>query len=79
MSASQPGYQKPMAIENEVQYKVLLKRVEYLMLNVPDNHPIDDPEMAELLFLGNLVADYSDEHYAMEAPSDHKPPRLSRR
>lgn len=56
-------------IENEVQYKVALKRVEELMLTLPEDTPEDNPEMVELILLGNLVADYEDEHYPIEQPS----------
>ena len=50
-------------IENEMQYQVALKRVEELMLRLPEDTPEDDPEMEELTLLGNLVADYDEEHY----------------
>ena len=48
-------------IENEMQYQVALKRVEELMLRLPEDTPEDDPEMVELTLLGNLVADYDEE------------------
>lgn len=56
-------------IETEAQYAGALKRVEELMLRLPENTPEDDPEMVELTLLGNLVADYEEEHYAIEEPS----------
>lgn len=56
-------------IENESQYKAILKRVEHLMLNTADTSDKDSPEMAELEILGNLVADYEEEHYPIEAPT----------
>lgn len=56
-------------IENEVQYKIALKRVEELMLNLSEDAPEDTPGMVELTLLGNLVADYEDEHYPIECPS----------
>lgn len=56
-------------IENEKQYAAALKRVEELMLRLPENAPEDDPEMIELSLLGNLVADYDEEHYAIGEPS----------
>lgn len=56
-------------IENEVQYSGALKRVEELMLKLPDNVPYDDPEMVELSLLGNLVADYEEEHYGIGEPT----------
>ena len=56
-------------IENETQYKVALKRVEELMLSLPEDTPAENPDMVELTLLGNLVADYEDEHYPIEKPS----------
>ncbi|MDE5800755.1 MAG: helix-turn-helix domain-containing protein [Paramuribaculum sp.] len=56
-------------IENETQYNGALKRVEELMLKLPDNTPYDDPEMVELTLLGNLVADYDEEHYSIGEPT----------
>lgn len=56
-------------IENEIQYKAALKRVEELMLALPEDTPADSPEMVELTLLGNLVADYEDEYYPMEKPT----------
>lgn len=56
-------------IENEMQYQVALKRVEELMLRLPEDTPEDTPEMVELTLLGNLVADYDEEHYPIEKPS----------
>lgn len=56
-------------IENETQYKVALKRVEELMLVLPEDTPEDDPQMVELILLGNLVADYDEEHYPVGKPS----------
>lgn len=56
-------------IENEIQYKVALEKVESLMLNLPEDTPADDPRMVELTLLGNLVADYDEEHYPVGKPS----------
>lgn len=56
-------------IENELQYEAALKRVEELMLLLPEDTPEYDPQMVELGLLGNLVADYEDEHYPLEEPS----------
>ncbi len=50
-------------IENETQYNGALKRVEELMLKLPENTPADDPEMIELSLLGNLVADYEEKYF----------------
>lgn len=56
-------------IENEKQYQIALKRVEELMLGLPEETPEDDPQMVELTLLGNLVADYDEEHYPIGKPS----------
>ncbi len=50
-------------IECEEQYNTALKRVEELMLQLPEDTPENDPEMKELTMLGNLVADYEEEHF----------------
>lgn len=50
-------------IENETQYQIALKKVEGLMMELPEDMPADDPRMVELTLLGNLVADYNEEHY----------------
>ena len=56
-------------IENEMQYQVALKRVEELMLTLPEDTPEDSPLMVELTLLGNLVADYDEEHFPIGKPS----------
>ena len=56
-------------IENETQYQGALKRVEELMLTLSEDTPKDDPAMIELELLGNLVADYDEEHYPVGTPS----------
>ncbi|MCH5224022.1 MAG: helix-turn-helix domain-containing protein [Muribaculaceae bacterium] len=56
-------------IENEIQYQGALKRVEELMDKLPDTTPEDDPEMVELILLGNLVAEYDAIHYPVGDPS----------
>lgn len=56
-------------IETEAQYQGALKRVEELMFKLSDDTPQDDPEMVELTLLGNLVADYDEEHYPVGEPT----------
>ena len=56
-------------IETEAQYNWAVNRVEELLPLVTDETPLDDPNSIELELLSNLVADYSDEHFAMEEPS----------
>lgn len=56
-------------IENEAQYEWAIKRVEELLPLVDDNTPLDNPYSIELELLSNMVADYSDEHYAIGEPT----------
>ena len=39
------------------------------MDKLPDSTPEDDPEMIELIMLGNLVAEYDEFHYPVGEPS----------
>ena len=56
-------------IENEVQYAWAEQRVEELLPLVNDSTATDDPNYIELVLLSNLVADYSEEHYALGDPT----------
>ncbi|WP_071133847.1 helix-turn-helix domain-containing protein [Millionella massiliensis] len=56
-------------IETQAQYDWAVSRVEELLPLVNDNTPKDDPNLIELELLSNLVADYSDEHFAIGSPS----------
>jgi len=56
-------------IENEAQYKWAIEKVETLLPLVNEKTPIDDPVSIELELLSNLVADYSDVHFAIGSPS----------
>lgn len=56
-------------IENEAQYRWALQRVEELLPHVQDDTPVTDPYSMELELLSGLVADYSDEHYAIGEPT----------
>lgn len=56
-------------IENETQYEWAVKRVEQLLPLVTDETPSTDPNSIELELLSNLVADYSDAHFALGTPS----------
>lgn len=55
-------------IENEAQYKWAVARVEEQLPLVNDDTPRDDRNLIELERLSNLVADYSDEHFAIDGP-----------
>ena len=54
---------------NEIQYEWAVKRVEELLPLVTDDTPLTDPNSIELELLSNMVADYSEEHFAIGAPS----------
>jgi HTH-type transcriptional regulator/antitoxin HigA len=56
-------------IETEAQYRWALQRVEELLPLVKDDTPTTDPNSIELDLLSGLVADYSDEHFAIGEPS----------
>lgn len=56
-------------IETEKQYKVVCERVEELLKVVNNNTPPDDKNFIELDLLSNLVADYSEEHFALGEPT----------
>lgn len=56
-------------IENEAQYRWALSRVEELLPHVKDDTLRTDPLSMELELLSGLVADYSDEHFAIGEPS----------
>ena len=52
-------------IETMAQYDWAVKRVEELLPLVTDETPLDDSNSIELELLSNLVADYSEEHFAL--------------
>lgn len=56
-------------IENENQYEWAVARVEELLPLVDDNTPETDPNYIEFVILSNLVADYSEAHYAVGEPA----------
>ena len=56
-------------IDSETQYEWALKRVEELFEIVQEDTPETDPLYLELKLLGNLVADYEEEHYSLGEPS----------
>ncbi len=60
---------KMTRIENEEQYRWALARVEELLPLVTDDTPMSDPHSIELDLLSGLIADYSDEHYAIGEPT----------
>lgn len=56
-------------IENQAQYEWAVRRVEELLPFVQDDTPLNDPNSIELELLSNLVADYSEEHFALGEPT----------
>ena len=56
-------------IENMEQYQWAVNRVEELLPLVDDSTPLDDANSVELEKLSNLVADYSDLHFAIGTPT----------
>ena len=50
------------------QYDWAVARVEELLPLVGEDTPTSDPASIELEILSNLVADYSDAHFAIEDP-----------
>ena len=55
-------------IENIEQYNWAVGRVEELLPLVDDNTPQNDPNLIELKLLSELVADYSEQHFAIGQP-----------
>lgn len=56
-------------IQNQAQYLWAESRVEELLPFIDDNMPQNDPLYIEFVLLGNLVADYSEEHYPIGEPT----------
>ena len=56
-------------IKTEKQYKAACARVEELLKVVGNNTPTDDKNYLELDLISDLVADYEEEHFPVEAPS----------
>jgi len=56
-------------IENEMQYKAAMERIEELLPLVTENTSMEDKNSVKLVLLSNLVADYDDEHFPVALPS----------
>ena len=56
-------------IERESQYEWAVQRVEELLPLVGENAAEDDPARIELELLSELVAEYSEEHFAIGEPT----------
>lgn len=55
-------------LETEYQYKAAMERIEELLSLVKEDTPRTDKNAVELEILSNLVADYDEEHYPIQAP-----------
>lgn len=56
-------------IENEIQYKAIMERIEELLKIVTDSTSKTDKNFIELMFLSDAVAIYEDENYPITKPS----------
>lgn len=56
-------------IETQAQYEWAMNRIEQLLPLVDDTTPQDSPLAIELDLISNMVADYSDEHFAIAPPT----------
>lgn len=56
-------------IKSEKQYKATCARVEELLRVVGNDTPTDDKNYIELDLISDLVADYEQERFPIEAPS----------
>ena len=56
-------------IKTEKQYKAACSRIEELLKVVSNDTPTDDKNFLELDLISDLVADYEEEHFPIEAPS----------
>jgi HTH-type transcriptional regulator/antitoxin HigA len=57
------------ALENDVQYEVMLARIEELLPLVNNQTPVNDRNMIELVVISNLVEEYEEKHYPVEMPT----------
>ncbi len=53
-------------IENEIQYKAAMDRIEELLQVITEETPEYSLSSVELVLLSNLVADYDQLHYPMK-------------
>jgi len=56
-------------IENEIQYKAAMERIEELLPLVTDDAPLTDKYLVELELLSNLVADDDEANYPIKTPT----------
>jgi HTH-type transcriptional regulator/antitoxin HigA len=53
-------------IENEIQYKAFMERIEELLPLITDDITSTDKNLVELELLSNLVSDYDKAHYPIK-------------
>jgi len=56
-------------IENEIQYKASMERIEELLPLVTNQTPLTDKNLVELELQSNLVADYDETYYPIKTPT----------
>lgn len=56
---------KMIRIENEIQYKAVMDRIENLLPLVTDDTPLNDGNLKELQMLSMLVVDFDEAHYPL--------------
>lgn len=56
-------------LENEIQYEVMLERIEELLPLVSNETPVTDHNMIELVVISNLVEEYEEKYYPVEMPT----------
>lgn len=56
-------------IKTKKQYEAACARIEELLKVVSNNMPSDDKNFLELDLISDLVADYEEEHFPVEAPA----------
>ena len=56
-------------IKTEKQYEAACARIDELLKVVSNDTPSDDKNFLELDLISDLVADYEEEHFLVEAPA----------
>ena len=56
-------------VENEIQYKASMERIEELLPLVTDDTTLTDKNLVELKLHSNLVADYDEAHFLIKTPT----------
>ena len=56
-------------INSELEYEVLIERIEELLPKVSNETPADDRYLVELDIISNLVEEYEEKYYPIEMPT----------